>query len=254
MKKTVFIIILLLCSPGYCENIFTMTGEKWAPYNNYIIDQNNPGFMLEIVQAVFKKKNISFEYTEEPWARAITSTRKGIYDALIGPAKRDAPDLIFPAEPIGYTVNSFFVLKDFKWQYAGTASLLQIKLGVLKSMTYGEELDYYINAYTNNPERIAMIFGLDYLERNFAKLKAKRIDATIDDLMVIKYFLRQTGQTELFKEAGIIDKGYGIYIAFSPEYSKAQQMADIITTGVRRLRKSGELTAILTKYGARDWK
>lgn len=257
MKPVIILMVIFFFSTHAsvrCDEFVTMTGEKWAPYNNYIVDRKNPGFMFEIVQAVFKKQNVVFRYTEQPWARAIISTREGKYNALIGPAKGDAPDLIFPEEPIGFTINSFFVRKDSQWTYTGIDSLKRIKLGILKSMTYGAKLDGYIKANQGNRELISTIFGRDYLKRNFIKLRAGRIDATIDDLMVIRYFLQQSDQAGLFREAGTIQEGYGIYIAFSPRYPRAKKMAELVTRGVRALRESGELDPILHKYGTEDWK
>ncbi len=234
--------------------ILKITGEQWPPYNNYINDVQNPGFMFEIVERVFEKNKFKFEYSERPWARAINETRAGTFDALIGPGKGDAPDFLFPRENIGFTINSFYVRKDSNWKYSGIASLGDVRLGILKAMTYGTLVDLYVQKNHLNNSLIDMITGESYLARNFVKLKKSRIDATIDDLMVIRFFLKQTGQEDHFKSAGNVKPGYGIYLAFSPRYKKAKELAAVIDSGVQELRSSGELARILFKYGAKDWR
>ena len=55
-------------------------------------------------------------------------------------------------------------------------------------------MDDYIRRNKSNKQRIDVISGEDCLARNFTKLKLGRIDATIDDGMVISNFLKRTGQ------------------------------------------------------------
>jgi polar amino acid transport system substrate-binding protein len=256
MKKGLLIaVILALLSVTYAKakETISISGEKWPPYNSYVIDSRNPGFMFEIVAKILAQNGYDFVYTEQPWARAIESTRTGKFDALIGAAKGDAPDFIFPSEPIGFTRNVIYVRHDATWQFCGLESLPQINLGVLKSMTYGEALDAYILKHQHDKQRISIISGNDYLARNFEKLGLGRIDATIDDQMVIGDFLKRTGRAEKFRMAGAVGEGYGINLAFSPRHPHAKRFAEIISRGVAALRNSNELQTILAKYGAQDW-
>lgn len=257
MKKRILawvVGVVMLAAAADSQELITITGEKWPPYNSYVLDQQRPGFMFEIVQAVFQESGYRFKYTERPWARAIEDTRRGTFNALIGPGKGDAPDFIFPEEEIGFTRNVFYVHGDSDWRFNGVESLNRIRVGVLKSMTYGDLMDDYIRRNKDDKQRIDIISGEDYLARNFTKLKMGRIDATIDDGMVISNFLKRTGQTDQFSNAGAIGEGYGIYIAFSPRYPHAQKLAFTITAGVRKMRQNGQLKRIMLKYGAQDWK
>lgn len=45
-----------------------------------------------------------------------------------------------------------------------------------------------------------------------------------------------------------------IYIAFSPEIKDSQRYAQILSKGIKELRKSGRLKEILSKYDLMDWK
>ena len=246
-------IILSYQTDCYSQMLIKITGEKWPPYNNYVMSKNEPGFMFEIIKKVFDENDYVFEYSERPWKRAISDTRTGIFDALIGVSKGDTPDFIFPEEKIGFTVNSFWIKKESNWKFVSIQSLSQVKLGVLLGMSYGKDMDIYIERNRNNRSIIDMISGENYLRRTFLKLERGRIDATIDDSMVIRYFLKETKQEEKFKIAGTIGSGYGIYLAFSPKYPKAKKMTEIIDKGIKGLKTSGKLKVILEKYGATDW-
>jgi polar amino acid transport system substrate-binding protein len=257
--KFIIIFFVVFFSKGICFSqtnltLIKITGEKWPPYNNYVNNTSKPGFMFEIISHIFDENRYTFDYSERPWARAVMDTRDGKFHALIGPGKGDAPDFVFPSEAIGFTVNSFWVKKESPWIFEGMQSLPQVTVGGLLGMTYGEEIDKYIEINKKNNNLIDLISGQDYLRRNFVKLEKGRIDTVIDDLIVVKYFLKQTNQEDKFKSAGIVKNGYGIYLAFSPKYPNAKEMADMIGKGVKKLRESGKLKIILEKYGVTDWK
>lgn len=261
LKEVVFMFTIIMftisCCDGICfsqTTLIKITGEKWPPYNNYVNNSSKPGFMFEIISHVFDENGYAFDYTERPWARAISDTREGKCHALIGPAKNDAPDFVFPIEEIGFTVNSFWVKKESGWTFNGIQSLSLVKVGVLLEMTYGKEMDSYIERNKKNKNLIEVIAGKDYLQRNFLKLEKGRIDTTIDDLNVVQYFLKHSKQEDKFKIAGIVENGYGIYLAFSPKYPNARKMVAMIDKGVSQLRATGKLKKILEKYGMTDWK
>lgn len=235
------------------EKIITVTGNAWPPFNNFP-NQKKPGFLIEIVKEIFKKNGYQMQYIEYPWERAVKESMVGDVDALVGLLRTDSPEMIFPAEEIGTTRNGFYTRKDSKWTYKGINSLKKIKLGVFKGQSYGPELDAYIQKNKSNPSRIDFISGLDYLQRNLKRVAMKRIDATIDDISVLKTTASQMNLSKTLKESGLIKTKLAVYIAFSPQFSEAKQMSKMISDGVIVLRKSGQLKHILSKYEVRDWK
>ncbi len=249
-----FACILMMATVAESEEMITITGEQWPPYNSYVLNPQEPGTMFAILSAILEESDYGYHYAEKAWARAIVDTRSGLFDALIGPGIDDAPDLVFPAEEIAYCRIAFYVRRDSDWRFTGIESLEKVNVGVLKGMTYGKLMDGYVKRHKHDKKRISMMSGQDYLARNFAKLKMGRIDATLDDGLVISHFLKRTNQTDQFTNAGEVGKGYGVHIAFSPKYPHAQKMADMVTAGVRQLRQTGRIERILAKYGAQDWK
>ena len=80
-----------------------------------------------------------------------------------------------------------------------------------------------------------------------------RIDALLDDRVVLQYTLKRMKQTELFTEAGMPEDANPVYIAFSPAKPESKKYAEILVKGIEELRKSGELDKIMDKYGMKDW-
>lgn len=145
IKKWVLVLLTmgLMVATAFAQSkgSISIAGEKWAPYNNYVADKTKPGFLFEIVGLVLKKNGYAFTYNEVPWARAVADTRAGTADALIATDKIAAAGFTFPDEPIGFSVNKFYVKKDSTWEYKGPDSLNGKKVGVLNGVSYGDEFD-----------------------------------------------------------------------------------------------------------------
>jgi polar amino acid transport system substrate-binding protein len=235
------------------EKIITVAGNAWPPFNNYP-DQKKPGYLIEIVKEIFKNNGYKMQYIEYPWERAIKESKVGDVNALVGLLRTDSPEMVFPGEEIGTTRNGFYTRKDSKWTYTGINSLKRIRLGVFKGQSYGAELDAYIQQNSANVNRIDFVSGLEYLQRNLKRVAMKRIDATIDDISVLKATAADMHMTGSFREAGYIKTKLSVYIAFSPNYADAKQMSKMVSDGVITLRKNGTLEKILAKYDVNDWK
>ena len=255
LKKLTFILLssLLFAQGVYAEEKVTLkiVGEKWNPYNNYAVDKSKPGFMFEIVDAVLKKSGYAFSYKEVPFARAVSMAKDGSADALIGADKMSAVGLLFPEEAMGFSVSKFYVKKDSKWEFKNLNSLTEIKTGLLNGVSYGDDFDKFFASHQGSFD---VISGEDYLSRNFKKLSAGSLGAVLDDGAAIAQFLKESGQLDKFKDGGALPGGLDLYIAFSPKYAKGKEMAELMTNGMRQMRKSGELKTILDKYGVKDWK
>lgn len=233
----------------------TIMADEWCPYN-CDPKSDKPGFMIEMAKQVFEPKGIKVVYSTMPWERAIEETRKGTYTAIVGAAKDDSPDFIFPTEAMGYSSNVFFVKADSTWQFDGIESLTKVALGVIDGYTYEPKLDEYIAANISNPARIQSIAGETGIDQNFKKLLKGRIGTYVENIDVAQKYISDNSMWGKFKVAGKADaednKQY-LYIAFSPVNSKSQDYARMLSEGVQELRKNGRLKEILNKYNVQDW-
>lgn len=255
MKQSGFKFIWLVClaivvSPSAFADTITIAADEWSPYNG-VPGSPEPGYGIEIARRVFESAGHTVKYVSVPWTRAIKETRNGAYNAVIGATKTETPDFVFPREEFGVSKNSFFVKDGTQWRYTGKESLLTIKLGAVKNYSYGKEIDAFLKA---NPNIVEYLHGEDPLLLNIRKLLMDRIDALIEDPNVLAEKAKKMGVLDQIVIAGDTGRGDILYIAFSPEIKASKEYARIFTNGIRKMRKSGELDAILDRYGLSDWK
>lgn len=255
------VLILLLTIGGFilaggnlrAESI-TIASDNWCPFN---CEPNSPlpGYMVEIAQKVFQAKGHKIVYKIIPWARAVRMCRAGKINGVIGGYKEDTPDFIFPKEEQGMIGFQFFTLKENNWHYNGLNSLSAISLAVIRDYAYSESLDNYISKHFSESNLVQVMSGETPLEQNIKKLLKHRVDAVLETGPVFWYTVQCMGVDKgKIKSAGIAVQPKPAYIAFSPAIPKSKEYANILSEGMKQLRSSGQLSAILAKYGLEDWK
>lgn len=242
---------LLALAGGAQAATISIVADEWCPYN-CTPGSDKPGYMIEIAQKVLGEAGHTIDYRNMPWSRAIEEARRGKFDAIVGAAQGDAPDFVFPSAKLGVSANVLMVKAGNPWRYTDMASLATVSLGTIRDYSYGDELDAYIGEHEKDPKRVQVASGDSALETNFKKLDAGRIDVLVEDRNVVEYHLAGSGQAASFGVAGDLGED-DLYIAFSPANPNAAEYARLIDEGVRKLRASGELAAILARYGLKDW-
>jgi polar amino acid transport system substrate-binding protein len=258
MKARHYIVIAILFSIlgplSVSADQLTIVGDTWCPYNCEP-GTTGSGYMIEIAQQVFGKAGHTVVYRKVEWKKAIEETRRGAYTAIVGSAKDDAPDFVFPEKCLGKSHTSFFVKKGSTWRYSGTDSLKKIRLGIAEGYSYNNEVDKYIAANKGKP-CISAATGDVPIQVNIDKLMKGEIDAFIEDPSVYGSYC---GARNLYKVLGAIQvagesgKAEKVYIAFSPANRKAKEYAAVLSAGIEQLRKTGELKRLLDKYYVKDW-
>jgi polar amino acid transport system substrate-binding protein len=208
------------------------------------------GVGIDLAKRVFEPKGIRIDYKTMEWDAALKETREGKHDAVVGAFVTDAPDFVYPKEPVGAIFSVVYVKKGDPWRFAGVGSLAGRKVGVIEAYTYGEPFD----AYLAGNKSVTWVKGDDALNILVKKLLDGSIDTLIEDRAVFQLRSRQLYVADKFAEAGHGPKEMPIYLTFSPKKADSARYAKLFTEGVAELRKSGELKAILHKYGMKDWK
>jgi polar amino acid transport system substrate-binding protein len=242
----------LYLSPSLSAKSISLRADIWCPYN-CDPQSDRPGFFIEIARQVFKKHGYEIDYETTNWQRAKEEGEKGLIDGIVGAYKEDAPDFIFPQEPLGYSENLLYVLQNSDWKFTGVESLPGKTIGVIKGYTYDPLIDKLVSA--GNPHFL-IVGGEDALDRLIKMAQTNRIDGLYEDRNVFSSKLKSLHIPEnSFKSAGQFKKKRSeCYIAFSPKRKSAFLYAKILTEGMRELRKNGELAQILQKYGIKDFK
>ncbi|MFC4161399.1 substrate-binding periplasmic protein [Chitinimonas lacunae] len=219
--------------------------SPWCPY--ICTDPVKPGALIETITAAFATKGLQVRYIDVPWTRQIAMVRKGEVDAMSGVGKADVPDLVFPARSTGRYQPCFYTLANSTWQYEGIPSLKNIRLSVLKDTTFSKEVDEYINGEGKRSGKVDFLHDEDYLTQHFRKLEAKRVDVVLDDATVVNHFLNEKRLAKP-RQAGCL-KASALWLGFSPVGKNTKTYLAAYEQGLETIRKSGQLKAILGKYG-----
>jgi len=253
--KTLLLLILLAIGTVQAAAAETLSirSDLWPPYND---DPKSikPGYMINILLEIFLPQGYTLDYQQLSWTESLEAVRKGQFNAVIGATKDDAPDFIFPKESFGISDTAFFVKGGSKWKYTGKASLEKIRLGVIESYAYNEELDAYIKA-NKGTKRIVEGTGDEPLTELIRMLQNGEIDAIVEDTNVM-FGRLISGKIPMgsITAAGNCKEKSTLYVAFSPKNPKSKELAAKFDAGIKALRSSGKLHAILGLYGLTDWK
>lgn len=231
----------------------SLRSDSWCPYN-CAPDAKKLGYGIEVLKAIFEKEGHTLDYQLMNWTRSIERGRAGDHTAIIGARKEEAPDFIFPTEPIGNQGNKLAILKDSTFSYNGTTSLADKRLAVIQSYSYNDTIDAYVKKNAGNKMLIDAATGDDALEKNLSKLVAGRVDVVIDDSSVLTYKINEMQISDQVKLVNEASEPTAIYVAFSPKNPKAKDYAALFDKGIEELRTNGKLRAILDRYGLADWK
>ena len=250
--KSMFIACSLGLASAAMADTITMRADVWCPFNCDPKDPN-PGFMIEVAKAALEGAGHKIDYQTLNWARAISETRLGNFDAIVGASKTDAPDFTFPEVALGRTKNCFFAKKDATWEYKGLASLANATVGVIKDYSYAKAFDDYVKANAKDSKKVDVVSGDNPLELNLKKLQMGRITTFVEDDSVMKSYQFKKKSDDVKNVGCIEDADTSLYIAFGPKSAKGKEFAKLLSDKIAQMRKDGTLKTILEKYGISDW-
>lgn len=248
--STLLLLWVLFSTQAHAETL-VIAADDWFPMNGNP-QSDFPGYMIEIAKEIFAKENIAVRYELVPWERALNQTRKGLYNCVVGAYKKDAPDFIFPKLPWGYDKPTFFVPINDPWQFDGDIASLRLrKIGVIEGYAYTKEFDAY--SHNNRGLRVQVATGDHALEINLRKLFAGRIDTILENEYVLNAKLAAKDHPFPLKNAGRLSNAIPIYFACSPSHPNSQKYIQLADELLPKLRKTGRLKAILSRYQLADW-
>ena len=205
----------------------------------------NPGLIPEIVIQTMTKHNVKVEYSLLNWARSVEDTRAGKFNAIIGAAKSDAPDFIFPEVAQAKVKFELFGLKDKPWTYKGSFS--GKKIGVVNGYAYDPTVAKLIDSKAPEFVIVSGEAGLDSL---VSMLKAGRIDFLYENSGVFQNWLDQhQAKFSDFSSAGApAQDAQELFIAFGPKFKDAKKYAKWISEETKAMKANGQLETLKKKY------
>jgi polar amino acid transport system substrate-binding protein len=246
-----FPFVLLLSSHFSVGDTVTVWGEFHPPLNGYPGD-NNPGFMIEIAEAILKKNGHKIDYILGPRERGVRMVLSGEIDCVVNAKIKDHSFLTFPEEPWGYHAATLFALPESTFKYHDVTQLEKIKLGAIAGMRYDNgPLDDYLKKKNIN---VSFSYGDDAMNKQVKKLMAGRTDVLVSCPLLMRGQLESMKFPEhVFKSVGEVKPFVGMYFACGSTSDKTKNIIKSINKAIPIMRESGELKTILDKYGEVDW-
>lgn len=210
------------------------------------------GYVMDTMNMIFEGSPYEVEIQTYPWSRAIYSVKTGQSQALLSPAKSEAPELLYPEHEIGIQRMCFFTTKASQWTYSGAESLSGLQIG-LATDTSVEELNSYITE--NSHQFQLMPYNDTYISKSLKKLDAGRIDTFLFTYNTTLYEMKALGLDADYRSAGCVSFAK-IYMAFTPNSSQRPQIEKLMTyfdEKMGELKQSGKIGQIMTRYGLEDW-
>ncbi len=252
MKKLLCLLTLILFigTLRAAAETLPIASIDWCP--QICPGQEHPGYVVDIAHKIFEGSPYELEINFYPWTRAIYMTRNGSAQALLSPAKAEAPDLLYPEHEIGIQRMCFFTKATVPWEYSGVESLNGLKIGIPRDAST-EELNSYVEQHKK--QFLSMTYDDMYIERSLKILDLGRIDAFLMTYNTTVYTLKLRAVAQAYRLAGCVSSAK-IYMAFSPAESQRAQVQELMTyfdEKMLELKISGQLEHIMNRYGLEDW-
>jgi len=227
------------------EEVIYIDAIDWCP--QICLDPKRPGYVVELVKKIFENTRYQLKIKVYPWSRAIKNVSSGRADALLSPAKSEAPNLLYPKLHVGYQQMCFFTRYESNWRYDGINSLEGLQIGIAADTSI-EELNDYVKSH---PWQFQFQpYHERYLAQNIAKLEKGRMDTflfTKNSTLFALHKLRKQGE---IKEVGCVSKA-PIYMAFTPVASKAGKtsvMMSVFNRNFSALKKTHFIKKLMASY------
>ena len=227
---------------------FTVAADPWCPFN-CTPNSSRPGYMVELLTLILKPHGYSVRYKILPWNRAVASAESGEIDGVLAAGEEDATKLLLHTTPIGMSAQAYVVRRGDEFDWVDANSLGSRRLEIIKGYDYGPDVMGWIERH---PKQTELSYGETPLQSGLKKLLARRSDVVVNNISVLRYTLKDLDLSEAFtvRPTG---KQVPLFIGLSPKNPQANRLAGLLDEGIARLRKSGELKAVMAAYGLTDW-
>lgn len=210
----------------------------------------DPGIAIEVAKIIFESEGYKIDFVEAPYARAIKGVEDGEYDLLLNLNALTSSKVALSAEPSAYLEMNFYTSKNEKWTYKGVSSLKDIKVVSVRGYNYSPLSVAYQNYLMENEKsgRVVIVSGDNASERALQMVLNKRVTTFNEDASVFEYFVFKNHLSKAFKMVGTLGGG-PLYVGFSKKSNKVAVLKEVFDQGIRKLRKSGKLAEIVSRYG-----
>lgn len=259
LKLAFTIALLWTFSLHASDKIIRVRADSWCPYNCDPLSHVKQGSMIEILQKALEPAGYTIDYNIMPWEESLKAGRTGEIDAVVGLTMGDGAGFQLPAETLGVGITCFYGKKGGELERSGfrltrIEQLHSQRIVVPSGYVFVDSLQKHLDTYKDDPKKILWVSSSWPLVDAYRAVFQGNADlfpeneAVIDNLM-LSLGIRGGGQ---IVSLGCLE-GENLYVGFSQKRADASVLADLVSRKMEEMRKSGELSRILSKYGQKDW-
>jgi len=252
------VMVVINCLPTHAEADELRYGrwDEWCPINcNYEV-RGKYGLVTDILMAVVADNGHTFQTVFVPEKRkyeALAEDRTNIVTVTPSEAAR-LQNLIISEEPIMMLRRGVVKQKGSPRTYHTIEDFESISMGINLWPGWPQFLQDHIDR-AKKVGKAVELSGENIYARGVEMVKRKRIDVFYGTLMSLKYYAKVSGFDDAVEiEHSRLQSEIPFYTAFHGDNPNARAYAEMLSNGIRKLRKSGRLTEILEPYGLEDWK
>lgn len=226
----------------------SVRADHWMPFNGEPGDGAAPGYVIEVLNEVFGAAAI--DYQNQSWETALASCRAGRIDGVLCANRKEAEGMVTGEECIAEVKYAVFARKSTEFAFTNYSSFKHHKIGAIPGYVYWDALDVIIAAGGAN---IVALTTSNPSDEGVTRLTAGEIEFYPEALAVFFWTAKKHGLPAGQFRMYAIQPGDPVFVAFRND-DQGRQWAATLDAGLRTLRKTGRLAAILSKYGLTDWK
>lgn len=249
------LLFLIWIVPSQCfsqlkSEVVKIGKGDWCPYVcSPSTNQGKIGYVAEILDLIYTSVGLKVEFIPLNFSRGIDLVRRAEIDIMACMYRDDAPELVYPGQTLGVSINYFFTQTGDPWKYVEDSSLAKRRLGLVKGYTY-PEFQSYID---NNGEMITYMHGREPMSKLLKMLVNNRIDTIFDDGNVVVYEAGKSGRLQRIRNGGGFGLKNRVMVGFAPGSSRTPRLLSLLESGLEQLRQNGRLKEIVARYGLEDW-
>lgn len=245
-----YIYAISLIGHASASEKIIIAGDYFCPYN-CTPNMHNPGYIIELLQELFKPHDIDIDYVILPWQEAIKAVKNGNINCMIS-LTDNIDDFILTPQPVAQLTTGLYTTNDTAWVLDGIDSLTNKKICTIhRHNTLRDIKQYIIDNYASCPSNFMLenehLASINCLHN----LIDGNIDIVVESDDVINFlscgFDTKADVTKIHRidDAGSIN----IYIAFSPMVDKSQEHADIVIKAIKAPSNQEKIRQLAKKYG-----
>lgn len=220
------------------------------PPLEYMLDGEVTGVAVDLTREAVRRTDLEANVEIRPWKRVLFEVAEGQADAAINTGRSEEREAwgLFPEESL---IDETYVL------FASRPMSLPDDLTGIENLSLGNQLGYFYGERFHTKvtnDRFRSVETTLTIERNLEKLKAKRIDLFIGDMLPTRYYISQMG---LGNEIHVVLKegtDQPLVLSVSPTYAAfsrktiSPDYVERFSQALRTMKEDGTYSRIVDAY------